>query len=144
LGGGGQQSAANPLVQPIANAVADKLGLSPEIAMVAVSLVLNKLLSALSGGREAAPAQAAATQPGGFDLNQLLGQFGGGRSVDADFLRSSGLMDEMTEQAGVDEETAEASLREVFAVLGSQAGEGSPDLDLGSAEGGLDDLLGSW
>jgi hypothetical protein len=50
----------------------------------------------------------------------------------------------MTEQAGVDEETAEASLQEVFSLLGSQAASSTPEVDLGDSEGGLDDLLGSW
>jgi hypothetical protein len=53
-------------------------------------------------------------------------------------LQSSGLADELAEQAGLDPDTATRGLQEAFEMLGGQLGGGqSPQL------GGLEDLLGS-
>jgi hypothetical protein len=63
---------------------------------------------------------------------------GSGQGLDSDFLQSSGLADELAEQAGLDPDIATRGLQEAFQMLGGQLGGGQA-----SQFGGLEDLLGS-
>jgi len=143
LGGGGSGMAANPLVAPIADALAGKLGLSQEVARMVVSFALNKLLSGILGGSAQAGGRGGAGDSRGDD--QLLIQMRSGDGIDAGYLASSGMTQELVDQTGLDPETAERSLQEAFTMLGSQMEAGTGQTppqgpDLGQ---GLDGLLGS-
>jgi hypothetical protein len=65
--------------------------------------------------------------PEGLDLGQILQQMGSSRGVDASYLRSTGLHEELAQETGLDPDTAEASLQEVFNMLSGQLG-GQPSL----------------
>lgn len=138
LGGGG---GGGPLASMI-DGIANKLGLPPETVQQVVAFVMGKLLSgkmASAGGR--APGQAAQES---LDLEQMLGQVSRGGEVDADYLASTGLTEELAQQTGLDQEMAERSLQEVLGALGGQMSEvedsSGPDLDDLDVPG---DLFGS-
>jgi len=99
---------------------------------------LSKLLSGKLGlgttpqTQAQAPSQPAGA-PGGFDLASFLQQMGSGRSVDAGYLRSTGLTDELVQQTGLDPSTAEQGLQEVLRMLSSPA-EASPYAETAAAQ----------
>jgi hypothetical protein len=137
-GAGGADMGQNAFLAPIAEGIAEKLGLPPQIAQLIVTFVIGKLLSGQAGGGRVPARGAGLASEEGLDLDDLLGRMGSGQGLDSDFLQSSGLADELAEQAGLDPDTATRGLQEAFEMLGGQLGGGqSPQL------GGLEDLLGS-
>ena len=90
-------------------------------------------------------------------MDELMSQMSRGQTVDAGILESSGMTEELMEQTGLDQETAERSLQEAFGLLGSGMAQGStppeapeaPDTpatpDLGQfSTGGLGGLRDGW
>lgn len=141
LGGGGSGGLLGGLMDPIADMLSEKTGLPRETARAVVAFAISKLLPALLGSRAGAEPDARS--------QDLLAQVGGDQGIDATYLRSTGMANELAEQTGLDPETAEQSLQEVFALLGQRMGEGQapptesegpirPQLD------GLDGLLDNW
>jgi len=126
LGGGGAGMGSNDLLAPIVDGISEKLGLPPNIARMIVAFVVGKLLSGQSGAGAASasisgqPLYADSAQPGGLELGDLLNQLGSGRSLDADYLQSAGMNEELAQQTGLDPDTATRGLQEVFNVLGGQ------------------------
>jgi hypothetical protein len=103
--GGGQSSAAastssNSPLAPIIDALAKKLGISPQIASVVVSLVLSKMAAGQTGSRGV-----------GINLDELAGNMGA----------STGMVEELVQQTGLDHETASRSLTTALNMMGSQA-----------------------
>jgi hypothetical protein len=127
LGSGG---AGGPLA-PMIDGIAKKLGLPAETVQQVVNFVLGKLLS----GRMRTDSGQASRQAGQeeLELEQMLAQVSRGGEVDAGYLASTGLTEELAQQTGLDQEMAERSLQEVLGALGGQMGEAQdssgPDLD---------------
>ena len=123
-GGAGMGTGSNDLLASIVNGISEKLGLPPELVRMIVAFVIGKLLSgqlgagADSGATPGQPLYADSAQPGGLELGDLLNQLGSGRGVDADYLRSTGMPEELTQQTGLDADTAARSLQEVLQALG--------------------------
>jgi hypothetical protein len=119
-GSGGQsgigQSAltGNPLaglLQPLVKPLAEKLKISPEIATVVISFVLQKLLAHHpTSGRDS-------TQ---FNIDDLFGQLGEGK-LDPAILRNSGMVEELSRATGLDKAQAQKSLNTAFAMVGRRA-----------------------
>jgi hypothetical protein len=119
-GAGGQsgvgQSAlsGNPLgglLQPLVKPLAEKLNISPEIATVVISFVLQKLLSHHpTSGRDS-------TQ---FNIDDLFGQLGEGK-LDPAIIRNSGMVEELSRTTGLDKAQAQKSLNTAFAMVGRRA-----------------------
>jgi len=108
--GGGQstspnQMGTNPLVAPIANMLAKKLNISPQIAQMVVSFALAALLS--KGKDRGATGSAGAAQQG-FDLDDLL---------DGDFAYESGMASRLSQESGMSEDEAAYSLQEAMMML---------------------------
>jgi hypothetical protein len=105
--------AGNPilgLLQPLVNQLAKKVNISPEIAMLVVSFVVQKLLAHHpTSGRDS-------TQ---FDLDDMLQQMSSG-GVSQQTLQSSGLVNELARNTGLDQATAAKSLDAAFGLVGSQ------------------------
>jgi hypothetical protein len=138
MGGGSADMSQNAFLAPIAEGIAEKLGLPPQIAQLIVTFVIGKLLSGQVGGGRVPVRGSGLASDEGLDLDDLLGRMGSGQGLDSDFLQSSGLADELAEQAGLDPDTATQGLQEAFRMLGGQLGGGqAPQL------GGLEDLFGS-
>jgi hypothetical protein len=147
LGGGGPSTQAGGLMDPVAQSLAEKLGLPPEIARAVVAFAFSKLMAALTGAASGTgTADSSAPDPReAFDLDHLLGQTGSDESLGAAYLKSTGMADELAEQTGLDRDTAAASLQETFTIFSSQIAGGQASTAQGkSAEGGPDDLLESW
>lgn len=114
-GGPGQSSASNNpimgLIQPFVKPLAEKLKISPELAMIVVSFVLQKLLAHHpTSGRDS-------TQ---FDLDNLFGQLGSGK-LDPSMLQNSGMVEELSRATGMDRHTATKSLNAAFSMVGRHA-----------------------
>ena len=144
---GGPSVSQDSFLAPIVNALADKIGISPEIASMVVSFLVSKLLSGMSGsaGSTSGASPGAPAAQDDLDLDHLLTAMRSGEPVDTDYIKTSGMSEELAQQTGMDPETAAASLQEAFALLGGQMGSGveaappaKPQLD------GLDHLLDTW
>jgi len=120
-GAGGQsgisQSAmgSNPLmglIQPLVEPLAKKLKISPELAMIVVSFVLQKLLAHHpTSGRDS-------TQ---FDLDDLFNQVGSTGKINPNMLQNSGMVEELSRVTGMDQATAAKSLNTAFTMVSNRA-----------------------
>jgi hypothetical protein len=149
MGAGAGGIGANSFLAPIAEALAKRLKLSPALAQAVVAFAVSKLLPALLGGRGAAiPGGQAGVRPslqpsrggGGLDLDHLLGSMDSGQALEPAYLQSTGLVDELQQQTGLDSDMALQSLQQVFGLFGSQIGGPKPQ----PKPEGLDHLLDSW
>lgn len=104
---GGGAPGANASLAPIIDAIAEKIGIPPQIATTIVTFALSQLMSGQG--------------------NQLAQMLGGRGTVSREYLRDSGLADQLTQQTGMDNETAVKSLQQVFQAFGSQMGGGTQD-----------------
>ena len=119
LGGSGASTGAGALLTPLVSSLAEKLGLPPEVAQMVVSFAVDKLFSGARGGAMSASRSGGDALDSG-DLNELLVQMNSGQGVETDLLESTGMVAELSEQTGLDADTAAASLQEVFGMLGGQ------------------------
>jgi hypothetical protein len=142
LGGGASQGgqqmptasagiSSHPYLAPIINGLAQKLGLPPAIAEVVVSFALTQLLNSLMsrasrggtpGMSTAAGAQRAVEGVGGLQMEDIAQRFQSGQAIDAKYLRSTGMPQQLAEQTGLDLHTATGSLQHVFDMLASATG----------------------
>ena len=123
LTGSGQQtgSAQSPLtssdspimslIKPYITSLAKKLKISPELAVIVVSFVLEKLLAHHpTSGRNS-------TQ---FDLDQLLNQLSTGK-LDPNMIKNSGMVEELSQVTGMNQTMAAKSLNTAFTMVGKRA-----------------------
>ena len=131
-GGGSMEGGLGSLLAPIANMLAEKLGLPPQIAQMVITFVLGKLLSGFAGqqGGGMVPAPQAVPsypypqqqQPQGLNLDDLLQRMGSPQGVEASYIRATGMADELAGYTGLDRATATQSLVQAFSLLGEQMG----------------------
>ena len=142
--GGASSLGTNSFLAPLINELAERLGLPPAIANAVVSFVLSKLLSgSLGGAGSAGPSRTAPSQPQGLDLDHLLETVGTGGQFEPSYLRSTGMVDELAQQTGIDQNTAIESLQEVLGLLGGQLAAGrAPRRKAKTSD--LDHLLDEW
>jgi uncharacterized protein YidB (DUF937 family) len=133
-GGGAGVIANNPItnvfVAPIANALAKKTGMAPGIAQVVVVFALTTLMSA---------ATQKATQKG-FCPSDLVNKLANDGTVSQKYLKDSGLVTQLAQQSGLDQQTAAKSLQQALTALGTQVGEGSME----DKQAELQTLLKKW
>ncbi len=133
-GGGAGVIANNPIenafVAPIADALAKKTGMAPGIAQVVVVFGLTTLMSA---------ATQKATQKG-FSPSDLVNKLATDGTVSQKYLKDSGLVAQLAQQSGLDQQTAAKSLQQTFAALGTHVGEGSME----DKQAELQNLLKTW
>jgi hypothetical protein len=150
--GSGSTSGANSFLTPIIQALAQKLGLPPQMAGAVVAFVLTKVLPGLMGGGRLPSATptpsgrgAVPQQQEGLDLDGLLEQMGGAHGVDQGYWRSTGIADQLAQQTGLDANTAAMSLQEVFQMIAGQLGAARQQSTPAQPKrGGLDHLLDTW
>lgn len=100
------------LIQPLVEPLAKKLKISPELAMIVVSFVLQKMLAHHpTSGRDS-------TQ---FDLDDLFNQVGSTGKINPNMLQNSGMVDELSRVTGMDQATAAKSLNTAFTMVGNRA-----------------------
>jgi hypothetical protein len=119
LGGGSTGIGASPLLAPIANLLASKLGLPPAIAQAVIAFVLAKLMSGSGGGASAGRMALAEEGPG---MQDLLERAGSGQHLDKRTLAATGLPDELAQHTGLDVDTATQSLQQALTLLGPAVG----------------------
>ena len=135
LGGGAQTQQAAPSLPAggaqggIANALAEKLGVSPAVAAMIVSFAMALLLQALqkrAAEREGVSQQAEETATVGLaeapDLSDLLKGLGGRGQLGPEQLKAFGATTQFAEQAGIDVDVASQGVAEAFRMLGDQFG----------------------
>ena len=118
---------------PIVDGLAQKLGLPPAIAEVVVSFALTQLLNSVmsrasTGGTPGTPtaagSQRAVEGARGLQMEDIAQRFQSGRALDAKYLHSTGLPQQLAQQTGLDLHTATGSLQHVFDMLASATGSG--------------------
>lgn len=96
------------LLTPFVPAIAKKVNISPEIAMIVLSFVVHKLLAHHpTSGRDS----------NSFNLDDMLGQMSSGK-VDPTLLHQSGMVKELSQKTGLDEATTEQALQVAFTTVG--------------------------
>ncbi len=96
------------LLTPIVDALALKMKISPQIAMMIVSFAVHQLLSS----------HPTAGKQGLLDMGNLQQQLSTGQGVNHDYLHSSGLVKQLSKQTGIDQDMAVKSLKFIFDTLG--------------------------
>jgi hypothetical protein len=134
------QSQINPMLAPIVNTLAEKLGISPIIAQLIVTFATSALLS--RGKKEQGGRIAGGSQQG-FDLDDLL---------EGDFAYSSGLAQQLAQQSGLGEDEAAYGLQEAMMMLSghpsfiqtSKQTSSRAHLNAQQSPNKLDSLLDTW
>lgn len=122
MGGAGADVGATSPLAPMIQGIAEKLGLPPQMAQLIVTFLLGKLLSAAAGGGAAGAGGPGLASGGGLDLSDLLGRMGSGQGLDADYVQATGLADELSQQTGLDSDTATRGLQEALRIMSGQLG----------------------
>ena len=109
IGGSGQNtSASDPMMvmlQPFVNQLAQKMKISPAIATIVISFVVHKLLAHHpSSGRDSNQ----------FNLDSLLSS----GSLSTSTLQSSGMVKELSQATGLNEQASTQNLDAAFSMLG--------------------------
>jgi hypothetical protein len=106
VAGGGQSNSA---LTGIVQGLAQQLGLPAPIAHIVAAFVLSKLMGSGSGRS--------------LNVEELSGLLNSQGSVDTNYVQSTGLVEELSQQSGLDPETASRSLTAVLNMMGgAQAG----------------------
>jgi hypothetical protein len=103
-GGGAVMS----VVQPIADRVAEKVGISPQVATVVSSIALHYLLASHPSTSAKAP----------MDFGSTMQELKSG-GLQPDTLRNSGMLNDVTQATGLDQNKALRSLNTAFGTLAS-------------------------
>jgi hypothetical protein len=164
MGGGASGGLmGNPLLAPIINGLSRKLGLPPFIVAIGLSLLLSKLMSGASQRaqmpRQPSPRlpegiripqqqprqQQPQVQPGGgsVDLEELLRRMKqGGQQAGQDYIRGSGIDEEVAKETGLDRKQAGGLLQEILDALSGKAE--LPMEEQPRNTGGMKDILKDW
>jgi hypothetical protein len=132
MGGGGQTDSfgggGGGMMLPFADTLAEKLGVSPQVAnamiMAAMGLIMSKVTQQRQGDRSAQ----------GLTMNSLM---------DADYLRDSGVAAQVAQETGLDEDEAIHGLQEAIGIVGQQAPKPSSAPPQAAGDD-LKGLLDSW
>jgi hypothetical protein len=98
------------LIQPLVNKVAAKVGISPAIATIIVSIVFKYLLKSHPSTPDESP----------LNLGNVMQTLASGGRLSESTLQTSGMVNEVVRTTGMDERQAVASLDTTFGVIGSQ------------------------
>jgi hypothetical protein len=107
------QSSNDPLmvlIQPLVNKVAAKVGISPAIATIIVSIVFKYLLKSHPSTPDESP----------LNLGSVMQTLASGGRLSESTLQTSGMVNEVVRSTGLDERQAVETLNTTFGVIGSQ------------------------
>jgi hypothetical protein len=100
------------LVQPFITPLANKLKISPQLAMIVVSFVLQKMLAHHpTSGRDS-------TQ---LNLDQMLNQLNSSGKLNPNLMQNSGMVEELSQVTGMNQAMAAKSLNTAFTMVGNHA-----------------------
>ncbi len=111
--GGLNMNANNPLMsllQPVVNQLAAKAGISPAIATIVTSIALHYLLQSHPSTPGASP----------LNLSSVMQTLASGGQVSPNTLQKSGMVNDVMQATGLNQQQAVQSLNQTFSVLGSQ------------------------
>ena len=144
MGGGSSSSSNAESMNPIAQLLSDKLGLSPAVAQAVVTFFMAKMVEMiiprLTGGQAALPEGTPQGGGGGLNLDHLLNNVDDEEGLNLQ-LSASGMPQELSSATGLDEETATQSLQELVKLVAQQRQQSEPAQ---SQSGRLDHLLDNW
>jgi hypothetical protein len=98
------------LLQPIVGQVAAKMKISPQLAMVIASIAVHYLIQSHPNTPGASP----------MNLGNVMQSLSTGRKVDHSMMQNSGIVNDVMQATGMDQEKAVKSLDTTFGVLGGQ------------------------
>lgn len=131
MGGGSTSMESDSFLAPIVSALANKIGLPPQVAQAVVAFVVGKLLgNRLQSGMTEFPTsgstarQSRAARPQSVSLEDVVQRMNSGQRVRKTEIRGTGLARELSAYTGLDRATSEASLQQVLNMLGGQLGTG--------------------
>jgi hypothetical protein len=114
MGGGsmsmGASSPVMMLLQPVVTQLAEKAGISPQIAMVVASIAVHYLVQSDPNTPGASP----------MNLGSVMQTLSSGGRLDQKTLQSSGMVDDVMQATGMDQKKAVRTLNTTFDVLGGQ------------------------
>jgi hypothetical protein len=112
-GGSGSGAVSGGPLDALVGPLAKKLGLPPQVAGMVVMFLANALLAGQAGSRSGAAS--------GSDLNDVMTMLDSGR-MDSKALHNNQLVQDLSQQTGLDEQTAARSIGAVVDMLGGQQG----------------------
>lgn len=121
---GGNTGGNNQRINPIAQMLADRLGIPPQLAQAVVAFFISRILQKQlqnlpAGAQPALPATPAGTADDGLDLDDLLDVMGDRRTLQTR-LSQSGMANDLARQTGLTPAQANAALQEVVQIVGEQ------------------------
>jgi hypothetical protein len=116
MGGGSSGGMGGSPFDALAGPLAEKLGISPQIASMVVMFLANALLGGKAGSRSGAVDTNAAA-----DLGDVVTMLNSGQ-IDSQALHSNQLVQDLSQQTGLDEQTAARSIGALADMLGGQQG----------------------
>lgn len=138
--GGSQPGASgalggNPMLMPFTEALAERLGISQQMASVIMSAAFMLLMNMAQQSTK-----HGAGQPSRADLDGIM---------DEEYLVSSGMASRVAQQTGMEKDEAARSLQEALQILtgdveGQQEVEQQPAVDVPNQPTDLGSLLDSW
>lgn len=138
LGGGSQQRGQ---INPIAQLLAEKLDIPPELAQVAVSFFISKFLSKQFGDNgQTRDSFDIGRAKDSIDLDDLLDNMDNSSGLQTHF-SDTGMARELAQQSGMDEKTAANALEEIVKIVGQQRQQPRP---VDGRKVNLKGLLDTW
>ncbi len=115
---GGQASTA--VGNPLAQLLAERLGIPPQLAEVIVAFFLSKVMSRVTGGaQQPAEFRRSRTAPDEINLDHLLENANDKKALTAQ-LNQSGMAQELAQQTGMSPQAAGQSLQALVKLLSEQ------------------------
>ena len=116
MGAGLGSVAANTVLAPIINQVAQRFNIPPRIAQMVVAFALAQLVqSHMQGGN-------GQTARGTFQTQHLINGMSSRDGVSQDYLHNAGLSHDLAQRTGLDTDTSAQALQFALNALGKQAG----------------------
>jgi hypothetical protein len=143
LGGGDGDSSGKESKNPIAQYLAEKLGISPMIAEAIVAFFMAKVVATLAPnmmGMMGAQAELEGAKDEGLNLDHLLESAEDEQVLDMK-LRATGMPQELADSANIDQDTATRGLQELVKLVANQKQTATP---VTTPQSNLKGLLDSW
>jgi len=144
FGPGPEGTMSNPLVEPIAKLLSENIGLDLSLSRVIVSFLLAKLFAGKGSGSAMPQGGSGSGGSGGLDLDHLLDNMDASGAVNSKFLESTGLVDELVGQTGLDKDTAQKSLEQALGEIVGRSGLNRYRPQPSTPERDLKNLLDEW
>lgn len=110
MGGAGGMGGLNPVLSPLADALSQKLGISRDVAMTALTILVPVILNKLMSGQ----------QSGGDPMGSLQHAIQSGQGLSVSKSEHDQMVSQLTSQTGLSHHEASQTLTQALNLLGSQ------------------------